>query len=224
MFLVLFISCTVFFWDVEDCPVPDGLTAEAVWRNMRMALANNGEYLGRCEITGFGDYSLATKHAGIGMMCSPLGQLHTLSLSFTYIYRRQTYQTEQDFSGISLPGNQITFPNKICADPGRHLRPLGDKDARLERIIVDFLCCAIGNPEIDNLMLIVGDLSGHSEFELAAHLMRCLNFTVFLAQPQNASQQLLKAVPTKWLWSSLSAARNAELALNAKLLNGSSLK
>ncbi|AED97924.1 unnamed protein product [Arabidopsis thaliana] len=196
---------TVFFWDVEDCPVPDGLTAEAVWRNMRMALANNGEYLGRCEITGFGDYSLATKHAGIGMMCSPLGQLHTLSLSFTYIYRRQTYQTEQDFSGISLPGNQITFPNKICADPGRHLRPLGDKDARLEKIIVDFLCCAIGNPEIDNLMLIVGDLSGHT-------------------QPQNASQQLLKAVPTKWLWSSLSAARNAELALNAKLLNGSSLK
>lgn len=123
-----------------------------------------------------------------------------------------------------MPGNQITFPNKICADPGRHLRPLGDKDARLEKIIVDFLCCAIGNPEIDNLMLIVGDLSGHSEFELAAHLMRCLNFTVFLAQPQNASQQLLKAVPTKWLWSSLSAARNAELALNAKLLNGSSLK
>ncbi|KAL1197699.1 hypothetical protein V5N11_012354 [Cardamine amara subsp. amara] len=82
----------------------------------------------------------------------------------------------------------------------------GGGDAILEMILVDFLCCLIDNPSTTaNLMLILRDISKHSEIILAANLLRNLNFNVLLAQPQLDSEELLLWPSTKWLWSSLSA-------------------
>ncbi|XP_020881321.1 uncharacterized protein LOC110228373 [Arabidopsis lyrata subsp. lyrata] len=47
---------TVVFWDMEDCPIPDGLDAHAVKDNIRMGLKEKG-YHGYIEsVSAYGDY------------------------------------------------------------------------------------------------------------------------------------------------------------------------
>ncbi|CAH2065784.1 unnamed protein product [Thlaspi arvense] len=45
---------TCVFWDMEDCPIPEGLNPHSVYRNIRAALANKG-YRGEVTITAYGD-------------------------------------------------------------------------------------------------------------------------------------------------------------------------
>ncbi|CAH2063288.1 unnamed protein product [Thlaspi arvense] len=45
---------TGVFWDMEDCPIPEGLDPGSVYRNIKSALANNG-YGGEVTICAFGD-------------------------------------------------------------------------------------------------------------------------------------------------------------------------
>ncbi|ESQ47231.1 hypothetical protein EUTSA_v10027969mg [Eutrema salsugineum] len=45
---------TCVFWDMEDCPIPNGLNPESVYRNIRTALASKG-YRGEVTIWAYGD-------------------------------------------------------------------------------------------------------------------------------------------------------------------------
>ncbi|KAL0714749.1 hypothetical protein Bca4012_021728 [Brassica carinata] len=45
---------TGVFWDVEECPIPEDLDPESVYKNIRSTLANKG-YHGEVSIKAFGD-------------------------------------------------------------------------------------------------------------------------------------------------------------------------
>lgn len=72
-------------------------------------------------------------------------------------------------------------------------------------ILVDSLLWAIENRPPANLMLILGDISGHKEFHLAITLLRNRNYDWLVAQPhQNPSDLLFDKGVTQWRWASLS--------------------
>ncbi|KAF3557050.1 hypothetical protein F2Q69_00014388 [Brassica cretica] len=48
-------SKTVAFWDMDDCPIPDGLDALAFRKNINTALWKQG-FEGGVDITAFGDF------------------------------------------------------------------------------------------------------------------------------------------------------------------------
>ncbi|KAL0725319.1 hypothetical protein Bca4012_039918 [Brassica carinata] len=67
----------------------------------------------------------------------------------------------------------------------------------------------VDSPDTTNLMVIMGDLSGHNEFILAAQSLSCRGgqYNFLVAQPDEFKEQLLSSAKKKWLWSSLLAGR-----------------
>ncbi|CAE6076524.1 unnamed protein product [Arabidopsis arenosa] len=82
--------------------------------------------------------------------------------------------------------------------------PLGDKHARLEKIIIDSFSWALDNPTAVNLMFILGDISSDHVFISALYNLDAAKYKVLLAQPAFASKAP-PVVRAKWLWECLSA-------------------
>ncbi|CAA7033277.1 unnamed protein product [Microthlaspi erraticum] len=64
---------TCVFWDIEDCPIPDGLDPEMVAKNIKTALAKRG-YLGELTIKVYGDkYQVEEYYQSAGIELHSLG-------------------------------------------------------------------------------------------------------------------------------------------------------
>lgn len=76
-------SNTAVFWDMEDCPIPDGLTAVVVSRNIRSALADAG-FDGTVAIYAYGDMNQTQglESAGIVPKHLPAGEFRHMSLFY----------------------------------------------------------------------------------------------------------------------------------------------
>ena len=88
-------SKTVAFWDMDDCPIPDGLDALTFRKNINTALWKQG-FEGGVDITAFGDFCKTETSKDFSR------PNQDLSLSQDGGERNQTYQ---DFSILSMPGN-----------------------------------------------------------------------------------------------------------------------
>ncbi|XP_047322557.1 uncharacterized protein LOC124926388 isoform X2 [Impatiens glandulifera] len=75
------------------------------------------------------------------------------------------------------------------------------KDASDKKILVDMLFWAVDNPAPANYLLISGD----RDFSNALHQLRMRRYNILLAQPKNASQPLVAAAKSVWLWTTLFA-------------------
>ncbi|KAF3557054.1 hypothetical protein F2Q69_00014386 [Brassica cretica] len=91
----------------------------------------------------------------------------------------------------------------------RYFPAVGDRKDKLEEILVDALCCPVDNLDTINLMVIMGDLSGHDEFVVTAFALSCKGgeYNFLIAQPDEFKEQLRSSAKKKWLWSSLLAGR-----------------
>ncbi|CAA7029563.1 unnamed protein product [Microthlaspi erraticum] len=64
---------TCVFWDVEDCPIPDGQDPESVAINIKSALAKNG-YRGEVTIRAYGEkYQVQDFYESAGIKLFPQG-------------------------------------------------------------------------------------------------------------------------------------------------------
>lgn len=79
--------------------------------------------------------------------------------------------------------------------------PAAAKDASDKKILVDMLFWAVDNPAPANYLLISGD----RDFSNALHQLRMRRYNILLAQPKNASQPLVAAAKSVWLWTTLFA-------------------
>ncbi|XP_058213332.1 uncharacterized protein LOC131325219 [Rhododendron vialii] len=77
--------------------------------------------------------------------------------------------------------------------------PAGVKDASDKKILVDMLFWAVDNAAPANYLLISGD----RDFSNALHQLRMRKYNILLAQPLKASQPLVAAAKSVWLWTSL---------------------
>ena len=80
------------------------------------------------------------------------------------------------------------------------------KDSRHKRILLDFLDKNKLNDGFrpKNLMLIMGDISGHMGFNMAIQALLSLKrFNILLARPQHSSGMRPGSVRREWLWRSL---------------------
>ncbi|CAA7033283.1 unnamed protein product [Microthlaspi erraticum] len=67
---------TCVFWDIEDCPIPDGLDPESVAKNIKSALVKKG-YLGEVTIWAYGDkYQIQDYYQSAGIKLLPEGDKH----------------------------------------------------------------------------------------------------------------------------------------------------
>ncbi|CAN6828844.1 unnamed protein product [Brassica oleracea] len=91
----------------------------------------------------------------------------------------------------------------------RYFPAVGDRKDKLEMILVDAICCPVDNLDTINLMVIMGDLSGHDEFVVTAFALSCKGgeYNFLIAQPDEFKEQLRSSAKKKWLWSSLLAGR-----------------
>ncbi|XP_010491601.1 PREDICTED: uncharacterized protein LOC104769152 [Camelina sativa] len=150
---------TCVFWDVVDCPMPEGYGGvRDVSQNIRQSLKKSG-YNGEVSI------------------------------------RAYVNQTNDDFNEYA------------STDPGFKilLAPQGDRDARLEMLLVDLMIWAIENRPPANFMLILGDIfvgDHHDYREFVRAFVTLKRYTSLLAQPQKSV--VMKYAVTKWLWKSLS--------------------
>ncbi|XP_010422962.1 PREDICTED: uncharacterized protein LOC104708156 [Camelina sativa] len=149
---------TCVFWDVVDCPVPEGYGGvRDVSQNIRQSLKKSG-YKGEVSINAY------------------------------------VNQTNDDFNEYA------------STDPGFKiiLAPQGDRDARLEMLLVDLMIWAIENRPPANYMLILGDIFvGDDDYrEFVKAFVTLKGYTCLLAQPQKSV--VMDSAVTKWLWKSLS--------------------
>ncbi|CDY43935.1 BnaC04g21750D [Brassica napus] len=83
----------------------------------------------------------------------------------------------------------------------RYFPAVGDRKDKLEMILVDAICCPVDNLDTINLMVIMGDLSGHDEFVVTAFALSCKGgeYNVLIAQPDEFKEQLRSSAKKKWL-------------------------
>ncbi|CAH8306526.1 unnamed protein product [Eruca vesicaria subsp. sativa] len=87
--------------------------------------------------------------------------------------------------------------------------PEGDEEERRQMILSHFLCKAVEYGTQVNLMLIMGDTSGHDQFSNAFDLLRRKRYNIILAQPKDLPMLISGFVSTTWLWDSLAAGGKA---------------
>ncbi|KAM0947552.1 putative NYN domain, limkain-b1-type, meiosis regulator and mRNA stability factor 1 [Dioscorea sansibarensis] len=116
-------------------------------------------------------------------------------------------------------GNIPAAIQKALSSTGVSLNhvPAGVKDASDKKILVDMLFWAVDNPPPANFLLISGD----RDFSNALHQLRMRRYNVLLAQPPSASQALVAAAKTVWLWTSL-VSGGGPISLPSHIGNGAS--
>lgn len=87
----------------------------------------------------------------------------------------------------------------------------GDVEERLQMILSHFLCRAVEYRKRVNLMLIIGDISRHSQFnfECAFNLLEMKRYNCILAQPKYLPILEEDTITTTWLWDTLSTGGQA---------------
>ncbi|CAA7029561.1 unnamed protein product [Microthlaspi erraticum] len=106
---------TCVFWDVEDCPIPDGQDPESVAINIRSALANNG-YGGEVTIWAYGEkYQVQDFYESAGIKLFPQGD--------DYARYREMDLAVFDWMHESRP--ELTNMMMVSGDKLRFTRVLG---------------------------------------------------------------------------------------------------
>ncbi|CAA7033278.1 unnamed protein product [Microthlaspi erraticum] len=94
---------TCVFWDIEDCPIPDGLDPEMVAKNIKSALAKRG-YLGELTIKVYGDkYQVQEYYQSAGI------ELHCLGSKYERFRRMYTHCFSWDLKHVPELTNMMVI-------------------------------------------------------------------------------------------------------------------
>ncbi|CDY37283.1 BnaA01g25030D [Brassica napus] len=198
---------TGIFWYLDDCPIPEGLSALKVSQNMRLALSKLN-YSGKVFIHAYGDSQKILEDLN-----HPSGD-QTLDFGKASISATKPALVVKD-----TPSNFDYLGTASIYSPDDESTPLlmlhhssGDKDGMLGRILVDFMIWAVDNPAPANIILVLGSNMSRrqEEFENALIEVNMLRYNIHFAYPQNATCPSLPSVHIKWLWESLSSGGNPE--------------
>ncbi|KAF2540106.1 hypothetical protein F2Q68_00032122 [Brassica cretica] len=197
---------TGIFWYVDDCPIPEGLSALKVSQNMRLALLKLN-YSGKVFIHAYGDSQKILEDL------NPSGD-ETLDFGKASISDvKPAVFVKHTPGNFDYRGTTAIYTQDDESTPLFMLHhSSGDKDAMLGRILVDFMIWAIDNPAPANIILVLGSNMSRrqEEFENALIEVNMLRYNIHFAYPQNATCPSLPSVHIKWLWESLSSGGNPE--------------
>ncbi|CAH2063399.1 unnamed protein product [Thlaspi arvense] len=108
-------SMTCILWDMEDCPIPEGLDPASVYENIQSALANNG-YGGEVTIHAIGDKNQIPGYfesAGIELIRA--GDRHARRLEMTRGIFGWTYHyPESNLMVISRDSSDFSSSLESC--------------------------------------------------------------------------------------------------------------
>ncbi|CAA7033280.1 unnamed protein product [Microthlaspi erraticum] len=105
---------TCVFWDIEDCPIPDGLNPEMVAKNIKSALVKKG-YLGEVTIWAYGDKYQTQDYyqsAGIKLLCegSKYERFRKMHLE---LYKWRLTHAHELTNMMVITGNNFEFASSL---------------------------------------------------------------------------------------------------------------
>ncbi|CAA7033275.1 unnamed protein product [Microthlaspi erraticum] len=124
---------TCVFWDIEDCPIPDGLDPEMVAKNIKSALAKRG-YLGELTIWVYGDkYQIQDYYqsAGIELHCEG-SKYERFRMMHTEFYRwLMSHDAHQVTNMMVISGDNSEFASCLqrCKETDQNILMAQPEDA-----------------------------------------------------------------------------------------------